>query len=99
MERIDDQALWIVLHGAYLRTVDMDHASSDEAIRRGYAAELEALADWLVPNEPEPRRRSRNSLDPLVGYNEGFDYGQHVARMTIRRRILNQALRADNGAG
>lgn len=38
--------LWQLMFQAYARAPDTDE--------EGYAAEIEALRDWLVPEEPEP---------------------------------------------
>lgn len=45
--------LWEVLRRAYATSAPMD-ADDDWTDRHGFAAEIRALRDWLVPEETEP---------------------------------------------
>lgn len=79
--------LWEVMHRAY----------EDEclfSVPVGYAAEIEALAQWLVPEEPEPPSVRFHSE---VGFYSDRDWQRWHVRQQIRQRLLDEALRAREG--
>lgn len=48
---------------------------------------IRALADWLVPEEPEPQ----GSGLPFPEYSDGYESGKYNARQEIRRLLLQEA--------
>ena len=75
-----NRPLWRMMHAAHFQHADPTAASA----LRGYAAELRAIADWLVPGE---------ELEPLP-LEEQLTW---VVRSNLRQRILSEAARAEAG--
>lgn len=76
--------LWLIMENAFLE--GRQPGFND---RYGYAAEIRAVTDWLVPKQMEPKQ----SAMPLS------DWCQQVAaweaRQAIRQRLLDEARRAE----
>lgn len=80
------QPLWQVMYQAYEdEPIPLD-GDLDVCNGISYAAEIEALRDWLVPDEPEPvdlvRDQSRTASTAWQRWDE---------RMDLRNRLTEQA--------
>jgi hypothetical protein len=77
-----NEPLWKVMNDAY------NYAEWETRDENGYAAEIRAIADWLVPEEDEPPTTPPAPHDiPMrdilwIAYN---------TRQTTRRRLLAEA--------
>jgi hypothetical protein len=83
-----NRPLWQVMHEAVLRA-----GPSDSTGRRGYAAELRAIADWRVPEEPPYASlfpSERNAIDTAM-------HSKRAQRQAIRAKLLAEADRAEKG--
>lgn len=78
--------LWEVMHDAYMAATDGPGCDANEC----YAAQIEALADWLVPKEPQP-------LGYVGDPDDHVAYGIWIGHMEIRQRLLDEARRARGG--
>jgi hypothetical protein len=74
-----DQPLWQMMNHAY---------AAHDSCRKGYAAEIRAIADWLVPED------HGCILEPLA---QSGEYHRWCERMVIRQRLLAEADRAERG--
>jgi hypothetical protein len=72
-----NRPLWRVMHKAHM---DADPFNNT----KGYAAELRAVADWLVPEEP------------LLGGDHRWEL-ERDQRQIIRRKLLAEADKAEAG--
>ena len=79
--------LWWAMQGAYFS--GRNPGLSD---RHGYAAEIRAVADWLIPDDPVPEIVLESSLDAF-----GLYMAFHRQRMHLRERLLAEADRAERG--
>ena len=76
-----NRPLWEVMRHAYdQRSPESDDRTDD---RLGYAAEIRALADWLVPEEKPP------------GVYNSSSYTAFRTREGLRHRLLAEADRAE----
>jgi len=89
MAEPQDRPLWEVMHEAFLREVaDNPHAELAEGIQ----IMIRAIADVVVPEEPEPnpdRFATETELD--------FRMGQWTQRMATRAKLLAEAECAEKG--
>ena len=86
-----DQPLWEVMDAVYDAAIKRRDFQS--ARRDGCAAELRAIADAVVPEDPEPKVRSQGP-----GHDRDFEEWLYwVQRMATRRRLLDEADRAERG--
>jgi hypothetical protein len=88
MTDTQDQPLWRVMHKAHSAVSD----PFGKAIRASYAAEIRAVADWLVSKQPEPEMQT---LPPTVDY--GTAWALWHQRDDLRQRLLAEADRAARG--
>lgn len=78
--------LWQVMHKAYWQEgAGFDSGRIPPAARECFAAEIRALADWLVPVEAPKGEK----FSPL--------WREWAQRYTLRRRLLAEADRAEVG--
>ena len=80
----DRPPLWRVMHDAFLSST-----LSGEEGHQGFAAEIRALRDWLVPEEPEP--------EPGDRYEQRHIIWRHNHR--LRAQLTAEAERAERGDG
>lgn len=76
--------LWQVMETAYHK-----HRDPGLSERYDYAAEIRALRDWLVPEEPEP--------EPGDRYEQRHIIWRHNQR--LRNQLAAEADRAERGDG
>jgi hypothetical protein len=81
----DKKPLWRVMQDAFTDATVMHGYGRD-----GYAAELRAIADVVVPEEPEPLISERHHLEPGV-------IAEWAERQRIRALLLAEAERAERG--
>ena len=87
------QALWEVMRDAYDVSPPLPvDANLDQINRNGYAAEIRALRDWLVPEEPPPHRGMRPG-----GTNLTYQETLSVERQRLRALLTAEADRAERG--
>jgi hypothetical protein len=97
-----DRPLWEVMRHAYDQSsvpstlIDASDPSTGDCLtdRYGYAAEIRALADEVVPEQPEPSPY----VDSIMGWV--MDQNPHVewkTRQAIRQRLLAEADHAEKG--
>ena len=79
--------LWEVMQGAYF-----EGRNPGLSERHGYAAEIRALRDWLVPEEPPPHRGMRPG-----GTNLTYQETLSVERQRLRALLTAEADRAERG--
>ncbi len=85
--------LWRVMFDAYDTSPPAPaDADNDWTDRHGYAAEIRALADWLVPEEPPPHRGMRPG-----GTNLTHRETLSVERQRLRALFTAEADRAEKG--
>lgn len=76
----------------------VSHMTSEACInipeRIGYAAELRAIAEWLVPEDTEPKR----TLNVEPERDVTFIGAWHIwnTRRQLRRKLLTEADRAED---
>ena len=80
----DRPPLWRVMHDAFLSST----LSGAEG-RLGFAREIRAVRDWLVPDEPEP--------EPGDRYEQRHIIWRHNQR--LRAQLTAEANRAERGDG
>jgi hypothetical protein len=79
----DKKPLWRIMHTAHMQHADPLAASA----RKGYAAELRAIADVVVPDRPQP-----STLE--LCYDEDDEREWHYEQRT-RALLLAEAERAE----
>ena len=85
--------LWDVMRRAYdVAPPAPISADDDWTDRYGYAAEIRALRDWLVPEEPPPHRGMRPG-----GTNLTYQETLSVERQRLRAVLTAEADRAERG--
>ena len=67
-------------------------ADDDWTDRHGYAAEIRAVRDWLVPEEKQPPQRQDTG-----GWNSWHDKLCWDERQRLRALLLAEAQRAEQG--
>lgn len=82
----DRPPLWRLMHDAFT-----DHYQQD-AYWPGYAAEIRAIRDWLVPEEAPPHRGMRPG-----GSNLTHQETLSVERQHLRALLTAEADRAERG--
>ena len=85
------EPLWRAMDLAYDRSVAPDGEPMWESYH-GYAAELRAIADWLVPEEPRPK-----TDDALSPGDWGAKITRWLANQEKRNLLLAEADRAEAG--
>lgn len=86
----DRPSLWRVMRAAFSnRWLDVEPTGTDNAAGLAYAAEIRALRDWLMPEEPEP--------EPGDRYEQRHIIWRHNQR--LRALLGAQADRAERGDG
>jgi hypothetical protein len=83
-----NRPLWRIMEAAYFQGRKPGYCD-----RLGYAAELLAIADWLVPEEPPYAALfpgERNAIDIA-------NHGQRSQRQALRAKLLAEADRAEAG--
>jgi len=91
--------LWRVMREASHTADAIGIASTDQFIRACAAAELRAIADWLVPEE-ECASKTREEWVMHVAQEHmkaGSASGARSARCGVRRLLLAEADRAEAG--
>ena len=85
--------LWEVMRRAYDLSppVPVD-ADLDWIDRHGYAAEIRAVADWLIPDDPVPDVVLESDLEAFTIY-----MAFNRMRMHLRQQLLDEADRAERG--
>jgi hypothetical protein len=83
-----NRQLWRVMHDAYLKP-----NLSGPRGHLGFAAEIRALADWLVPEEPPINLGDINMRD----ISEISRWFQRDERQRLRLDLLAEADRAEAG--
>lgn len=81
--------LWRVMHRAYDESAPPGGGEWTNSC--GYAAEIRALADWLVPEEPEPE------VPDFPDANDMAPWQRWHERKRTRQRLLAEADRAERG--
>ena len=84
--------LWEVMRAAYDCSTAANGSTDDWTELDGYAAEIRALRDWLVPEEPPPHRGMRPG-----GTNLTYQETLSVERQRLRDLLTAEADRADRG--
>lgn len=84
--------LWRVMRVAYARSTAPSGDLTGWKTHHGYAAELRAIADWLVPEEDEPPFIARNASCEMW-----LERGMLRERQRLRLLLLNEADRAEAG--
>ena len=79
--------LWEVLQGAYFQGRNPGLSE-----RHGYAAEIRAVADWLIPDDPVPDVVLESDLEAFTIY-----MAFNRIRMHLRQQLLDEADRAERG--
>jgi hypothetical protein len=85
-----NRPLWQMMQDAFFGGVYVETTARE---RRSYAAELRAIADWLVPEEPAPHRGMRPG-----GSDKTYQETLSVERQRLRAMLLDEADRAEVGA-
>lgn len=83
------EPLWRVMYQAYDTS---SHPQWEE--HHGMAAEIRAVADWLVPEEPEP---PAGDGEPWPQAYQQRSDAMWEQRQTLRQRLLAEADRAERG--
>ena len=85
--------LWREMHDAW-DTAPPAPADADDdwTYRHGYAAEIRAVADWLIPDDPIPDVVMESDLDAF-----GIYMVFNRMRMHLRQQLLTEADRAERG--
>lgn len=81
------------MHTAYWVEAGCDPDDLPRSVPKCYAAEIEALADVIVPEEEEPYKS-----DYDCEWDHGRQYHMWQQRQQIRQRLLDEARRAREGA-
>jgi len=66
--------------------------------RLGYAAEIRAVADWLVPEEADPPVESETTKFPWPPAYQAMSDAQWEMRQSLRAKLLTEVDRAEKGA-
>ena len=97
----DKKPLWLVMADAYAKATGASSLCGHSAlIARGNAAEIRALRDWLVPDEPEPPMAR-----VAVGYEDAYTRKLEEDRLIwqwnqrLRGLLSAAAKRAEEGDG
>jgi hypothetical protein len=85
-----DRKLWAVMRDAYDESDD--GTRNDWKVRHGYAAELRAIADEVVPEEPEP---CQSAMAFSAWIEKSVRWEQ---RMATRAKLLKAAAEAEGEA-
>ena len=93
MPMTNPKPLWKVMQRAYDESDD--GTRNDWKMHHGYAAELRAIADEVVPEEPEPDYYTV----VVLGRRQGSLWDRWHQRMEIRQRLLAAVDEAANGGG
>ena len=78
--------LWEVMRAAYDCSTAANGSTHDWTDRHGYAAEIRAVRDWLVPETEPPTTDNRLARDWTI-------------RMRLRDLLTAEADRAERGDG
>ena len=78
--------LWELMQDAYMSAAIAPGRHANEC----YAAEIEALAQWLVPEEPEP---PCGEGEPWPAAYQAMSDAKWEQRQQIRQRLLDEARR------
>ncbi len=85
--------LWRVMFDAYDASPPAPaDADNDWTDRHGYAAEIRAVADWLIPDDPIPDVVMESDLEAFSIY-----MAFNRMRMHLRQQLLTEADRAVRG--
>ena len=84
--------LWEVMRAAYNCSTAANGSTDDWTALDGYAAEIRALRDWLVPEEPPPHRGMRPG-----GTNLTYQETLSVERQHLRAMLTAEVDRAERG--
>ena len=88
-----NRPLWRKMEVAY-RESEKPGGVENWLSEHGYAAEIRALADWLVPDEPDAPRSTDGSWNAAVQMGSDAIWMQ---RQHLRKLLLAEADRAEAG--
>ena len=86
------EPLWWIMQEAYFESRKPGHCD-----RLGYAAEIRAIADWLVPEEPEPPLGVVPKSEINKCIDEHSEWREWFVRGCLRTELLAEADRAEAG--
>ena len=88
--------LWEVMQNAYDRQL-IAAVGVDALDRLCYAAEIRAIADWLVPEEPEPPLGAvpKSQINKCI--DEHSEWREWWVKDCLRAELLAEADRAEAG--